>query len=325
MKDKKIWAALMHLSMNMWYPQKDHIPFDDEVWDCFLEKAAETGINMVVLDVGDGVQFKSHPEISLPDSWSAERVHKEVAKCRELGIELIPKLNFSTSHSYWMGEYRRMTSSKPYYDFCKDVLAEIYEMFEQPRYIHIGMDEEDFINTRVSEYAVYRKGNLLMHDIKFLSDVVNGLGAKPWIWHDPTTDYTEEFTEMFSPDEIIISPWWYWHYNGKEKSPIITDFEGLYANRGIQYEEDIPLRRRFLERILPLMDKGYKYIPTPSNFYKMANNTDETVEYFKNGTPSDDQILGYMTAPWRETISKYKDDILESLELLKEAREKYYK
>ena len=73
------------------------------------------------------------------------------------------------------------------------------------------------------------------------------------------------------------------------------------------------------------MEKGYRYIPTPSTFYEVDGNTEETVEFFKNGSPSDDQILGFMTAPWKKTLLENKGDLDKSLELLKEAREKFYK
>ena len=324
MQNKKIWAVLMHLSYNAWLPKKQYNIFDDQYWDEFLMKCKETSTNMIVLDVGDGVEYKSHPEICVKDAWSRERVHSELEKCRNLGIELIPKLNFSTSHCYWMGEYRKMTSSKPYYDFCRDIINEIYEIFEAPRFIHIGMDEEEIINTRVSDYVVFRQGDLLIHDIKFLVDEVNKTGATPWIWHDPVTEYMDKFTDVIGPDEVIISPWWYWGYTRDKLFPILTDYEGLYANRGIKYEHDVPCRVNFLKNILPLMEKGYRYIPTPSTFYKVDGNTEETVEFFKNGSPSDDQILGFMTAPWKKTLPKNKADLNESLELLKEAREKYY-
>lgn len=322
--NKKIWAVFMMLSYSQWTPKKDHLYFDDNYWDEFLEKCHDTGINMIVLDVGDGVKYESHPEISLKDAWSRERVHSEVEKCKKLGIELIPKLNFSTGHSYWMSDYRRMTSTKPYYDFCSDVIKEIYEIFDGPRFIHLGLDEESYITSRVSDYVIYRQGQLLIDDIRFLITETNKTGALACMWHDPITEDVEAFTKAVGPDEVVIFPWWYWAYTNERPYKLITDVEDMYANRGITCEQDVPIRVNFLKNILPLMEKGYKYIPTPSNFYGVEDNTDITVEYFKNGSPSDEQILGFMTAPWLTTTPQHKEATWESLDLLKAAREKYY-
>lgn len=322
--DNKIWAVLMYLSDSQWSPKKESLKFDDNFWDEFLEKCRETGINMVVLDVGDGVNYKSHPEIAMKDGWSKERVHSEVEKCKKLGIELVPKLNFSSGHSYWMGDYRRMTSTKPYYDFCSDVIKEVYEIFNGPRFIHLGLDEECYITSRVTDYVLYRQGQLLIDDIKFLVNETNKTGALAWMWHDPVTEAVEEFTEAIGPDKVIISPWWYWAYTNERPYKLITDWENMYANRGITCEQDVPIRVNFLKNILPLMEKGYRYIPTPSNCFNVEGNTEETIAYFKNGSPTDEQILGFMTAPWRHTLPEYREAIYESLELLKAAREKHY-
>ncbi len=315
----------MHLSFNEW-PQQQYETtiFDDDFWEEFLIKCHQTGINMILLDVGDGVQYKSHPEICLQDAWSRERIHTEIEKCKKLGIELIPKANFSTSHCYWMKEYRKMISSKIYYDFCSDIIKELYEMFEGPRFIHLGMDEEEIINTKGTDYVVFRQGDLLMHDIKFLIDEVNKTGAKPWIWHDPLTEYTEKFTEAISPDEVVISPWWYWGYTEEDTFRLITDYEGMYKARGLKYEREAPCRVNFMTKILPLMEKGYKYVPTSSICYKDEANVEATVNHFRSGSPSEEQLPGYMIAPWMRTLPKYKDNIFRSLDLLKEAREKHY-
>lgn len=323
-KTEKMWAILLHLSRNQHTPKDDTLVVDDNFWNEFLIKAKETGINTVVLDVGDGVVYKSHPEISVENAWSEERIHSEISKCRDMGITLIPKLNFSTAHNYWMGQYRYMTSTPAYYEFCKDVIAEVAEMFEQPEYMHLGMDEENYISTSVTDYVVFRKGELLIKDLKFLIDEVKKNGAMPWIWHEPLIDYTDIYEKYISPDDAVISPWWYWDYTGKCTFPLISDVDDMYRKQGIVYEQDVPMRKAFMEKILPLMKKGYKYIPAPSNYYEDPTNTEETVRYFKNGSPSEKQIIGFMTAPWLNTTPDNRDKIFESLDLLKSAREKYY-
>lgn len=85
-------------------------------------------------------------------------VHQEI-KASDLGIKLIPKLNFSATHDAWLGEYERMVSTKTYYTVCQDIINEIYEVFEHPDYIHLGMDEEDSRTDGRLDFVCYRKMN----------------------------------------------------------------------------------------------------------------------------------------------------------------------
>ena len=75
----------------------------------------------------------------------------EVKRLREMGLEPIPKLNFSTCHDTWLGPYARMVSTPKYYEVAKDLIAETIELFDKPRLFHLGMDEEDERNQRHHE------------------------------------------------------------------------------------------------------------------------------------------------------------------------------
>jgi len=333
MQKQKMWALMVYLSDNQWVPVREQLEFDDGFWEYILERSVQTGINTILLEVGDGVQYRSHPEISLENAWSPERVSREVRLCRGMGIELIPKLNFSTAHNYWMKEYRRMTSSKPYYDFCRDIIREIYELFEQPKYIHIGYDEEVPLVADRSDFVVYRKGELLMHDFQFLIDTVKETGATPWAWHDPLWEHTEDYLKYMDPKEnVILSPWFYLGFTKEHYTPIEQydpdGSENQWYKEGYRFLEEHPMFSNATEyfyggKVLELMKKGFRYIPTPS-VYSNDHNTDEMVAFFKEGAP-DDQILGYLTAPWVPTVWESKEKIDKSLALLAAARDKYYK
>ena len=124
-KNEKMWAMLVHLSINV---SERHDAesfsdnFDDTFWDYVVEEAAKSGINTIVLDVNDGVEFGSHPEIAKEGCWTRRKMRKEIARCKELGITLYPKLNFSSTHSHWLGEYRKKTSTTEYYQVCNDLI-----------------------------------------------------------------------------------------------------------------------------------------------------------------------------------------------------------
>ena len=333
MADKKIWAMLVHLSPNM-SPRRDRIEtldYDEELWDYIIDESEKVGINTILLEVGDAVQYASHPEISMKGAWTRKRVHKEIARCKEKGISIIPKLNFATPHDSWLGEYERMISTSVYYKVCNDIIKEVYETFEHPEYIHLGFDEEDAKHVKGQQYAVYRQGELFWHDLRYLMDSVIETGAKPWIWSCPLFNHPEDFRKHIDPDEVVLSPWYYNAFRPEHWTPVESRAEyvayyneGEYAKMGIKYVEEDPFLVKFREVALPLMKEGYNYIPCASVFNRCDWNTHDLVEYFKDNAP-DNQILGFITAPWYRTKLEFKSYFEESFKFLKEAKEKFYK
>lgn len=136
------------------------------------------GVNMVVLDLGDAVRYDSHPEIAVDNAWSPEKLRAELKKMRALGIEPIPKLNFSTAHDFWMGEYARMVSTSKYYEVCRDLIREVSALFDTPRFFHIGMDEETCAHQGHYEYTSVRNGDLWWRDLFFYIDEVEKSGSR---------------------------------------------------------------------------------------------------------------------------------------------------
>jgi len=330
-KQEKMWAMLVHLSMNLWRFDCPELDFDDEMWDYILEESAKTGINTIVLDVGDGIEFGSHPEIAIKGAWSRKRTRREVARCREKGIALIPKLNFATSHDKWLGEYHRKLCTPEYYRVCNDLIKEVYEIFEHPEYIHIGMDEEDAYHVVGDELAVYRQGELYWHDIRFYIDCVKETGAKPWMWSCPLFEHPEEYKNYIDADEAILSPWYYNAFRKEHWTPVSSREEYVeyynaeeYKDMNIQFVEEDPFLVNFRKVALPLMKEGYCYVPCASVNNRCDYNTSDLVEYFKDNAP-DNQVVGFITAPWQKTAPENKDRFEESFRFLKEAREKFYK
>src|SRR6478735_7955447 len=90
-----IYANLLHLSYNMWsdwqnpavkspyYGAQPYLRFDDALWNDLLAAMAKGKLNMVVLDLGDGVNYESHPEIAVKGAWSTKRLRDEVKKMRD--------------------------------------------------------------------------------------------------------------------------------------------------------------------------------------------------------------------------------------------------
>ena len=196
-----IRALLLHLGHNMWC---DWFPADvdpsgfsckpdtvlrnrDDLWRKATDYAVSKGVNMIVIDVGEGLVYPSHPELAIQGSWSPDKLRAEVRRLRSMGVEAVPKLNFSTSHNGWLKQYRRMVSTPAYYKVCEEVLRDVYEVFDRPRFIHIGCDEE--VASHQVEivkyiYIVARTKEFWMHDYLHLVRTVEGLGARPWCWSD---------------------------------------------------------------------------------------------------------------------------------------------
>src|SRR2546423_12035674 len=144
-----------------------------------IAKMPVVGVNTVLIDLGDGVAYKSHPEISVENAWPISKLRDQLAKMRELKLEPIPKLNFSTCHDMWMGPYARKVSTPEYYQFAKDIIAEVIEIFDTPRLFHLGMDEEALVHQRHFEYAVIRQHDLWWRHFQFLLDQLKPQNLRP--------------------------------------------------------------------------------------------------------------------------------------------------
>ena len=320
-----IWANLLHLSYNMW---EDNVPleyrdenyncttcmearkwahgyrsfltFDESTWDATLKEMAAVGMNMVVIDLGDAVIYDSHPEIAVRNAWTPEKLRTELTKIRKLGMEPIPKLNFSTGHKAWLGDYARMISTKTYYNVCRNLISEVIELFDYPRFFQLGMDEETPQHQRNHDYAVIRQKDLWWGDLYFLIGEVEKKGVRSWIWSDYAWHNPEPFFRKM-PKSVLQSNWYYGSVfdQSKLKEPNKTYIK-LYDD---------------------LEKHGFDQIPTGSN-HSNDVNMEATVDYCKKVIdPS--RLLGFMTAPWRPTLAPCLDTHKEAVQQISRAMKKF--
>ena len=214
-EEKFIWAIQFHLGFRMWGDDDsfkalpDSLAFDYDMWREATERMAEIGMNMVLIDVGEGIILPSHPELAVKGSWAPERMLDEVARLKKMGIEAIPRLNFSTAHDAWLGEVQHMVSTPEYYKTCADVIKDVAEAFGRPRLFSIGMDEESDLGIHErKDYIVKRQGALYWHDVKFLEGEVNRYGARAWMSADESWFNRESFYAN-CPKSILLSNWYY--------------------------------------------------------------------------------------------------------------------
>lgn len=300
-----IWAHLIHLSINMWadrasqewsnefsYLQaQPHLRFDMDFWHELVPKMVDAGINMVVFDIGDAIKYESHPEISVEGALSIARFREELNRLRDVGIEPIPKLNFSACHDMWLGKYSRMLSTDIYYNVCRDLIAEVIDIFDKPRFFHLGMDEETYGHQRIYEYVVVRQYDLWWHDFLFLVKEVEKAGVRAWIWSDYVWEHPELFWERM-PKSVLQSNWY--------------------------YGEDFSVDHPYVKAYLDLEEHGYDQIPTGSNWTSPLN-FERTVRFAKRRI-APERLKGFLQTTWKPTLPEYRERHLSAIEQVAAAR-----
>ena len=303
-RSKEIKSFLLHLGHNMWCewlpeelmrdeciaernrPDK-RLACDETVWRKTTARLADRGMNMVVIDVGEALAYPSHPELAIEGSWSPDKMRAEVARLKGLGLEPIPKLNFSATHDGWLKDYHRMLSTPEYYRVVDDVIGDTIEAFGNPRFIHLGFDEERAEWMRKLNYFVARQGELWWHDFLYTVGCAEKRGVRAWVWSDCGPHKPEYFTRC--PKSVLQTAWYYDAYNAKLS---------MDPKANPHYWK--------LQNFIDLDKFGFDQVACGSNWVgfkrkAMKVNADEVmglVVKFVREHADSDRMLGYMMAPW---------------------------
>ena len=304
---KFVWSYLAHFGVNSWrdvpletqdpaMPEKwltrccaDHVRFDEPSWRRISDALAKAGCNQIVIDLAEIVVYPSHPELAVKGSWSVERLRAEIARLRGMGFEVIPKMNFSACHDTWLKEYQRMLSTKKYYQVCEDLIKDVAEIFDRPRFFHLGYDEEEPRHQTRHLLAVCRQGDLWWHDFLWFVGVTEKAGCRPWIWSDYIWNHKDEFLRRM-PRSVLQSNWYY----GKTFDAASMGDRGRYVDA---YE---------------WLDKaGFEQVPTGSNF-DCDENFSGTVG-FCDAHCRPELLRGYMMAPWTRTFAAHEEKSMQAV------------
>jgi len=136
--------------------------------------------------------------------------------------------------------------------------------------------------------------------LNFYAETCQKFGMRPWMWSDKIWHTSDEEYSQNVPRYILQSNWDYGN-----------DFKKHLRNDGTKGFPDIVEAYFRLERL------GYDQVPTASNWAK-DENYEETVRHLSKMLSSD-KLLGFMQTPWKPTLQKYKQDILQSISLMDEA------
>ncbi|MBO4797593.1 MAG: hypothetical protein J5494_02305 [Candidatus Methanomethylophilaceae archaeon] len=307
------WGLLVHLGFNMWAePETDRdgvrgIPqvfgpqtaaqyrlrFEEPLFWETLADLSEAGGNLLVLDIGEGMQYESHPELAVPGSYSKDALRELIVRARGMGFTVVPKLNFSTCHDFWMGPYARMVSTPEYYRFCEDVIGEVCEVFDNPPLFHLGMDEESETCQHYYNMVCFRRGELWWHDLNFLFRTVLRLGVRPWIWSDMIWDHEEEFLRRMSRDAVQSN----WFYG--------------------QFPEGEAFSSRHTRAFRILEENRFDQIPTGCMMFRESNFP----ELSKILTPAiaPHHLLGFLQTTWYPMTETYREKHRISTKVLGDA------
>ena len=299
---KEMRGMFLQLGNNMWRDvgvgaddhdcAQNYLRFDEDVWKRLTDRMVEKWFNAVVMDLGEGCAYPSHPELSVKGSWDAEKMRKELARLRGMGLEPIPKLNFSTAHDTWLKEYGRMVSTPEYYRVCADVIRDVCEVFDKPRLFHLGYDEETAGNQNKYAYCAVRQGELWWHDFLFFVKTVENLGMRPWIWSDYIWRHKDEFLKRM-PKSVMQSNWYYRQW---------FDFETIPKERRVH-----------LESFLTLEKAGFDQIPCGSNWACDENIAGLVRFCRKNIAP--DRLKGFLMTTWGPTMPGSEAKLTKGIDL----------
>ena len=300
----EIRAVLLHMGMNMWGEWRapnepkiegkrythDEICFSESIWNRTIDHAKQRCFNMVVMDLGEFLAYPSHPELAVKGSWSADRMRNEVRRLKSLGLEPVPKMNFSASHHQWLKHYGRMLSTEPYYRVCADIIRDVAEVFDYPRFMHIGFDEETPNNQRGRLVMCVRQNEMWWHDLKWFINEVEKKGSRVWMFSD-----------------------YGWHHEGfVEKCPKSVLQSNWYYNEDVQGYEIDKMKDWFkpkLQLFIDLDKAGFDQVPCPSNWVspklKASGRTDNAdcareVVKFCRANISQEHLKGFVMASWTD-------------------------
>lgn len=317
-EQRKIWAILLRLGVNTEAKPGDCRPYemedefryheeifcDKETFHKVTEYLPTQGINTVLIDIHEAVKLDSHPELAVEGSWSKEDFKKELQRLRELGLNPIPKFNFSCAHNAWLKDYANQVGTDTYRKVCEDIVKEIIEIFDTPEFFHLGMDNEGIEYQSYSPVKIVRSWKQKTEDACALFDICLKNGVRPWIWLNAKN--VEEFggQERFReniPKDVLISNACYMSVHPADVG------EKLAPNTEIFNKLD---------------EWGYEQVPV-CNRKNWAPNTVQTLRYGK-GQVSEESIRGYLIAPWVPTMPDYYYELLFNADMLRFAMETVY-
>ena len=307
-EDGFIWGNLLHLGMNMWCDWENPDPLgygweetvirwpsgkvraDMSVWNAWTDAMANEKLNLAVIDIGEALVYPSHPELAAKGAFTPEQMRREICRLRKLGIEAVPKLNFSGGHNRWLNDYRPMMGTEAYRRICAELIADVCEIFDRPRFFHIGYDEETVWHQSRFQHVIVRRGDVWWRDFLSVVDAVEKNGSRAWCFSDKIWHARDEFLKRM-PKSVVQCPW---NYTPDEKHP------------------------EYIRSVEDMLSAGYEMIPDVGTFSTKGQNEigtgegERLVKRFINDYPRK-QLLGFLLCSWARPVPYHKTKGLKSI------------
>lgn len=307
-EDGFIWGNLLHLGMNMWCDWENPDPLgygweetvirwpsgkvraDMSVWNAWTDAMANEKLNLAVIDIGEALVYPSHPELAAKGAFTPEQMRREICRLRKLGIEAVPKLNFSGGHNRWLNDYRPMMGTEAYRRICAELIADVCEIFDRPRFFHIGYDEETVWHQSRFQHVIVRRGDVWWRDFLSVVEAVEKNGSRAWCFSDKIWHARDEFLKRM-PKSVVQCPW---NYTPDEKHP------------------------EYIRSVEDMLSAGYEMIPDVGTFSTKGQNEigtgegERLVKRFINDYPRK-QLLGFLLCSWARPVPYHKTKGLKSI------------
>jgi hypothetical protein len=161
-------------------------PFNLDLALELVDEIAAVGFNTLVINVSDGVIYRTHPEFAKRYSVPMTQLRQLSAHARTRGLEIIPKLNFSRSaincHNHWIRapgeEWHTHFDDEYYWNTAFETIDELIEVCKPARFFHVGMDEDH--DRSYSQYVAA---------LVTLQTGLTKRGLRTVAWSDSALDY----------------------------------------------------------------------------------------------------------------------------------------
>lgn len=154
------WRAVnITLPTTRWgHPNDAPVPVDYFI-DYLRRTVVDQKINMVGLEIAQGMKYTRHPEIAGPAAYTKDEVRRIVSFLRDNGVEVFPLIQ-TLGHANWLviphpelredsDEHTLCTRNPQARGILVDCFEEAIEVFD-PRYFHFGLDEIRWVTASVA-------------------------------------------------------------------------------------------------------------------------------------------------------------------------------
>lgn len=254
----------------------------------------------IVIEFWGMLRYDCLKELSWPHAFTKDQARELIRECRELGIEPIPMFNMfghatasrvkygkhvvldqnpTLQHLFTPDGWAWDITSPKVYELFKKIRSELYELFGQTEYFHIGFDEA---------YFYMKREDLRKKVPEFLKRLTADIVA-------------ENHRPMLWMDMILIKKDFPSEYYADGKEGEVTDFMNALAKGSVMVDWQYKVFEPPVLTSLYLKDKGYDLYIAP---WLNPKNYAACID-----TVKDHGISGIMLTTWH-TLKEEMEGIL---------------